>query len=940
MKKQNLLTGVLGVLFGTTLAFGAIGGIVNGAPEFLSAVDALNKVEAKAETATSGGDLTLLNVPKTEYEYDEPINISAIGSGKDWVGIYYPDASKSIYWTYIEGAVGSGVEFDITKTEANSGAPAVLPAGKYIIRLMPNDAGNTANASAWVEITIKPSQDLTTNSGGDLTLLSVPKSVYGYSEPINISATGSGKDWVGIYYPGSSKSLYWDYIEGGVGSGVTFDIRQTQKNKDAPAELPAGKYVIRLMPNDSSDINKTLAWVEIIIQAEEEVTPPPVEEETKKLTVSKTEYEYDEPILVTAVGSGKDWVGIYYPDSTKSIYWTYIDASAKNGVGSGVEFDIKQAANSTSGAPAELPAGKYIIRLMPNDSSDLAQAVESVEITIKESEEERPTSGGDLTRLNVPKTEYAYTEAITISAIGSGKDWVGIYTPDASASLYWTYIDTSANNGVGSGVEFDIREAANRNHNAPSELPAGEYIIRLMPNDSENISKAVAWIKITVKELQPGELKVPGKPISAEYELTDSASGYSEGELTVTVAGDEPAEDIVCYWADENGHLEDYTALAKFKITGETTVRKLPPYTLIPAGATKLLVYTSLKGVLSEECYEIELPEGAASDPLEDPWVEFQVVSDIHINEGDHEYNANYTQMLQDIVKTSPDSVGVFIVGDIADHGYANEWKTFAQLHASVESAPAYYLAIGNHDLYNGGYEAQINQFLNYTQLPEGGKASSCHYDFWLEGYHYVFLGNDAGPVGGRDTTLTPETLEWLDRTLAEDREEDIPTFLFLHQSIYNTIAGSLPGQGWDGVVDDNGLSEVLKKYPEVIMFNGHSHWTLDSEGCMYPRSEELPTIFNTASVAYLWTSYDLVGGESMEGSQGYYIQVYKDKVVVRGRDFTTGKWIASAQFVVEYTLPVDEEPEVGCTVISEMIAFISTLFTMFGAGMLLIKKQ
>ena len=83
-------------------------------------------------------------------------------------------------------------------------------------------------------------------------------------------------------------------------------------------------------------------------------------------------------------------------------------------------------------------------------------------------------------------------------------------------------------------------------------------------------------------------------------------------------------------------------------------------------------------------------------------------------------------------------------------------------------------------------------------------------------------------------------------------------------------------------------------------MFNGHSHWELNSEKSMYVRDEELPNIFNTASVGYLWTSYEVDTGEYMQGSHGYVIKVYKDKVMVMGRDFENEKYVPSAVFVAE----------------------------------------
>ena len=172
-----------------------------------------------------------------------------------------------------------------------------------------------------------------------------------------------------------------------------------------------------------------------------------------------------------------------------------------------------------------------------------------------------------------------------------------------------------------------------------------------------------------------------------------------------------------------------------------------------------------------------------------------------------------------------------------------------------------------------------------------------------------MFLGND-NLVDELYTTLNQATIEWLDKTLEKDHEAGKPVFLFCHQSLYDTVAGSLEGQGWNGVANEAPLREVLKKHPDVILFNGHSHWILDSERTMYLKSDTLPTIFNTSSAGYLWTSYDVIEGVTKEGSEGYYIRVYEDFVEVLGRDFANGKWVSSAQFVVPYEKEKTDVPE------------------------------
>ncbi|MBQ3860817.1 MAG: discoidin domain-containing protein, partial [Clostridia bacterium] len=78
----------------------------------------------------------------------------------------------------------------------------------------------------------------------------------------------------------------------------------------------------------------------------------------KTLTMPKTEFADDEPILVTATGEGKDWVGVYkegdVPGDAGSTAWYYVvDAN-------GEEHAIIDS----------LPAGNYFMGLYANDGYD------------------------------------------------------------------------------------------------------------------------------------------------------------------------------------------------------------------------------------------------------------------------------------------------------------------------------------------------------------------------------------------------------------------------------------------------------------------------------------------------------------------------------------------------------------------------------------------
>jgi hypothetical protein len=325
------------------------------------------------------------------------------------------------------------------------------------------------------------------------------------------------------------------------------------------------------------------------------------------------------------------------------------------------------------------------------------------------------------------------------------------------------------------------------------------------------------------------------------------------------------------WWGNDSGKLAGYTRLARFKVTGTTVTHNMTANTLIPQGATKLLVYSyNDANGLSEDFFEVKLPEGAASKDLGKVLSEFQIVSDIHIKgDATHEYSKHFVAMLNDVVKNSPNSAGIFTVGDNVDRGDKPEyWTYFNNLYKSVSGAPAIYLGIGNHEYIGTSYDSGLAQFLANVKLPDGAAPTAVNYDCYVNGYHYIYIGTSET---GTSAAISRDVLRWLDETLKKDTDGK-PVFLFLHQPMLNTVSGSSTSEGWSGISNHKELKSVLDKYPNVIMFNGHTHWILDSDNCMFDGDGKTATIFNTASVAYLWHSYDVPTGERMTGSEGYYI--------------------------------------------------------------------
>ena len=159
----------------------------------------------------------------------------------------------------------------------------------------------------------------TTASAG--SYLSTDKTEYGVGEPIMVTATGSGKDWVGIYpandpTDGSKTSIYWYYVST-YGSGNAVNIKTTELNSDrgAWASIPIGEYKIVWYSNDSYSVYDTVYISVVSVDASDT---------TYDIKVNGNEVADGEVLTFTNDGdinlqptykggpAGQAWVGVYH----------------------------------------------------------------------------------------------------------------------------------------------------------------------------------------------------------------------------------------------------------------------------------------------------------------------------------------------------------------------------------------------------------------------------------------------------------------------------------------------------------------------------------------------------------------------------------------------------------------------------------------------------
>ncbi len=751
------------------------------------------------------------------------------------------------------------------------------------------------------------------------------KEEYKLGESIYITADHGV--WVGIYAAdetdyASTYSSYWYYVEGF--EGKPLDIRTLAKNSGSSATIDpifyTGSYQAVLFgTNDQSKVLDTV-YFDVVGSNSNAVS-------NNSLSTDRDTYYYGEPIMVTGWTNRPDlkpWVCLVprgeTPASNNLLYWHYLADGTINRMS--IPCDLVKTSDVNTNVAVE--PGEYDVWLYRTSSYGYPSC--KVEITI--------VDGGGTVSTN--KTTYGRYEDIIVTANYRNYTpgaWVGIYdesvlngkNPTGGSGLKgWYYIDDQASYTV---VMQDLETGDVSNCFTTAEAVPGEYSVYLFGDSG--------YTKIQDKTSFTIEENVTGAFSSGVYLIDKVYDGFANGKIILELSDDScgyiDAADATVYWADENGKpLEGYTALPKAYVDSTVVILDMNSHTIIPKGAKSLVAYlSSYDGTISTEGLKIDLPAGCiAYTGLENGIVaKFNLITDTHLTSDEVTHYANglakyhswqqdtsneyFADVLKDIAAQSPDSLGIFINGDVTNNGFAEEYAQADSIYNAVESQlgvelPPMYAAVGNHDTFIGSTATYVDFVNNH-----GGNITSDapYYSKTIGGYKFIFLAGDnpdyygykTAVINSGDAELSDTQLAWLDAELKDNEEnnEGKPVFLFLHQAVEDTVAGSLDGQDWDGLVNVDEFKAVVEKYNNVMLMGGHSHWVIDSPSNMYPGSNDMSVAVNLGSTSYSWTDYENAPSSTVMEAQGFYVQVYEDKTVFLGRNFTTEEWIPGACFVL-----------------------------------------
>jgi len=288
------------------------------------------------------------------------------------------------------------------------------------------------------------------------------------------------------------------------------------------------------------------------------------------------------------------------------------------------------------------------------------------------------------------------------------------------------------------------------------------------------------------------------------------------------------------------------------------------------------------------------------------PRMTFAVLSDIHIQSWHLPAQNKLRTALRDLASNF--QLDALVINGDLTNGRAADYHTLQNLLAKEKQLPVQQLyTIGNHEFYqafherNGRFsketfpngetdEQAIQRFLQFAGRDKiYGEAQ-------VKGLHFLLLGSEGCMKRGREhmdnACLSQTQLDWLDQKLRAAETSADPVFVFLHQPLGHTVVGTDNWWAEAAVEEGQKLRKILTQRPNVFLFSSHTHHAL-GPGMVDSRSGF--TAVATSSVAK-------PARRALADSQGVIVEVYDDKVVLKGRDFHHHTWVQRGIYPVPLT--------------------------------------
>ncbi|MCR5485479.1 MAG: metallophosphoesterase [Clostridiales bacterium] len=410
------------------------------------------------------------------------------------------------------------------------------------------------------------------------------------------------------------------------------------------------------------------------------------------------------------------------------------------------------------------------------------------------------------------------------------------------------------------------------------------------------------------------------------YSFSDDLPGDAGG--TVSVTANIPGK-YKLYWGDSDGKrltMDDvpFSQFAEVTVSGGEGSADIYEFTAIPEGAEKVLVF---RGAV--KLGETDVPEGKKPED-EEPSYTFGALSDVHFNR----YNMSLTgddalitfrNALDFLKERGVDTVG--ISGDISNRSELDSFEKYNKVVSEYDFP--IYTCTGNHDAQNN-FKERWTPLVNtdvFVDQPRSGicETSDNGLDFVYApskfgGDAFVFFSQTAWDYNRENSRIVDDSqLDWLEDVLEKYRSYRV--WLFFHTFLADDKNDPTCGEGnlinnkgeyYDlvytvGTADEVRFRSILKKYKNVVFFNGHSHWEFEgismnpilnitNYGGTYATFVHVPSVSSPRRIQPNGKNTEEL---FMRSSEGYYIEVYDDRTVLYGVQFWGKEYQAYATYTI-----------------------------------------
>lgn len=284
-----------------------------------------------------------------------------------------------------------------------------------------------------------------------------------------------------------------------------------------------------------------------------------------------------------------------------------------------------------------------------------------------------------------------------------------------------------------------------------------------------------------------------------------------------------------------------------------------------------------------KETYEAENPDEVLMNAV--------LIADIHAD-GDaiRDRNDNLRRLIADIGAAEEKLDAIAVAGDITNCGNIKEYINLEAMLLSYDKSKQFIPAMGNHDsratCIEEPYFDEGSALFKGFLLTQGIKTQTNYYYKIVNGCYFIVLGTESMP----DPYISDTQIEWVDSLLNEAAKTGMPCFILSHELLMGTHDDeNVPASRNLGEASEK-LKAVVKKYADegltTVYICGHLHENFHEDTLVTVSDNFYSLLLPSA----LYTEDDTTGEYIM--GLGVTAEVYKDKLLIRARNFMTYEWL------------------------------------------------